>query len=262
MMLLCLLLHLSDCAMCYHQSLRQRLTEHIWEVVLTRSAALWHSDDAVLLLLLLLLDGFALPFHNCCCRCMETLLLQRQHRHALKAKHHQLLHQQQQQQQQQPQQANSATPAFTLLSQEELAEVKIWDAFVDATLRDYLHYLEAAAAGQPSVFTTSSAALSPTGDRDSKDMQQTTAEYQDACQAMAMAADMLSWLPKQLMSRPGHLTKEQLVRLALVVQDDSTDNIVQILKHFHEVKRKAFVDVLEELLTAAGAAAAQTRGRF
>jgi hypothetical protein len=78
------------------------------------------------------------PSPRCVChtvlsRCVEVLLLQRQHREAMKAKHTALLqeyHTQQQQQEQQQQQ----TP-LTLLTAPELSEVKVWDAFFDATLQ-------------------------------------------------------------------------------------------------------------------------------
>lgn len=76
---------------------------------------------------------------------METLLLQRQHRLALKDKHERLMQQQLQQQaaeegqqqgqQQQGQKQRQHQQALTLLTSEELSEVRVWDAFFDATLK-------------------------------------------------------------------------------------------------------------------------------
>jgi hypothetical protein len=80
---------------------------------------------------------------------VEVLLLQRQHREAMKAKHTALLQeyhaqqlQQQEQQQQQQlehhegqQQQQQRQHPLTLLTASELSEVKVWDAFFDATLQ-------------------------------------------------------------------------------------------------------------------------------
>ena len=196
---------------------------------------------------------------------MEALLAQRQHRLAMKSKHHTLLTAYQQQYKQAHGQGAAAPPMLTLLKPSELAEVKIWDAFFDATLGDYIAYLEAAASGQPSVLTTSSSAvLTPSQQQQQvqEDPQEATAEYQEACKAMAISGTMLSMLPKELQLRPGHMSALQLVQLAVAADEDSTDNLVEILETFYGIKRQGFTDVLEELLTVAGLEAAGTRGRF
>jgi len=187
---------------------------------------------------------------------MEVMLLQRQYRQALTAKHHQLL-------QQQSGPSAGTPPPVTLLSHSELAGVKLWDAFFDITLQDYIDYLQAAAAGQPSVFTTSSTCIYPQQQQQQqKDEHQAAAEYQEACESMAAGAAVLSMLPTRLLSRPGQLTGLQLAQLAVLAGEESTEDVVQLFENFYQAKRMAFREVLEELLTAAGTEAAGTMGRF
>jgi hypothetical protein len=132
---------------------------------------------------------------------MEVLQLQRTYRQGLARRHAELLAQQQQQQQPQQQEAHQQQP----LSRQELAHVEVWDGFFDATLLDYQRYLRAAAAGQPSVWTTPNAGQQPQ-QQGQQQQQEALQQHGAALTALGHAADVLALLPTSLKQRPTHIT--------------------------------------------------------
>lgn len=137
-----------------------------------------------------------------------------------------------------------------------------------AQLQDYILYLESAALGVPSVFTIARDSVFPHSQEHQQqhDQKKRTSDFQAACEAAGVAAATLSLLNKQQVRLPGHITREQLVGLAQQLKEpDATadlQDVVQLFSDFGEAKRMAFREVLDELLGAAGAAAASTKGRF
>lgn len=134
-----------------------------------------------------------------------------------------------------------------------------------------MEYLQAAGAGHPSVFTTTREGmldgLSPPAQQQAAAQpqlltQDELVEFQQACEAVASEAALLSQLPKRAMQRPGHMTPLELWGLAGVAGLDSVDVFTDMLEGFYDLKRKCFREVLEALLTAAGPEAADSRGRF
>jgi hypothetical protein len=161
------------------------------------------------------------------------------------------------------------------------------------SLQDYVEYLQAAGAGQPSVFTTEREsmldALNPpqqqqqapttalnTAHATAQATAQTTAQataqtppdqksieaFQEACQVVASEAVLLSQLPDRLLQRPGHMTPYELWGLAQISGLDSVDVVKGILECFYDLKRKCFREVLDQLLAAAGPEAVDSRSRF
>jgi hypothetical protein len=87
-------------------------------------------------------------------------------------------------------------------------------------------------------------------------------EFQEACQAVASEAVLLSQLPEWALQRPGHMTPVDLWGLAGLVGLDSVDVVKDMLETFYDLKRRCFREVLDELLSAAGPEAVDSRGRF
>ncbi|WIA30902.1 hypothetical protein OEZ86_000954 [Tetradesmus obliquus] len=214
-------------------------------------------------------------------RCMQLMLLHRQHRRLVQQHH--LSHQQQQQQQHQEQQeqrsaeqepdsssSSSSSSSVPAVSPEELAEVDIWDAFFDADLDDYIQYLQAAAAGAPSVFTTVNPNAHPQQQQQqpqgltshkpskaSRKAQESSAaasqqqQLAEARQLLSNSAAMLSIMPPGIKSRPLLLLgSSQLVQLAAMA-GGSPEDVVEVLQDFYKLKRLGFRAALEELMDVA-----------
>ncbi|WIA10997.1 hypothetical protein OEZ85_011154 [Tetradesmus obliquus] len=206
-------------------------------------------------------------------RCMQLMLLQRQHRRLVQQHH--LSHQQQQQQpspaENEPDgSSSSSSSSVPAVSPEELAEVDIWDAFFDADLDDYIQYLQAAAAGAPSVFTTINPNAQPqqqqqqpqglTSHKPSKASRKTVEssaaasqqqQLAEARQLLSNSAAMLSIMPPGIKSRPLLLLgSSQLVQLAAMA-GGSPEDVVEVLQDFYKLKRLGFRAALEELMDVA-----------
>lgn len=150
------------------------------------------------------------------------------------------------QQQQQQQRGSSNTSSDEVFSDADIHEVDIFDAFFDADLTDYQNYLAAAAAGEPSVFTT----VNPFVDSNTLQQQQQQ-QVAVARQELASAAAMLSLLPAGIKSRPLiHMTDVQILQLA-VDSGVAPESVIEVLEGFYRLKRLGFRQALEELIAAA-----------
>jgi hypothetical protein len=203
---------------------------------------------------------------------MQLMLLQRQHRRLVQ-QHHLAYHQQQQQgllQDHNKPDSSSSSSSVPPVTSEELAEVDIWDAFFDADLDDYVTYLQAAAAGSPSVFTTvnPNAPIVSQQQQDSKEavatdeasedsnaasqqQQQQQQQLVEARKLLHNSAEMLSLMPPGIKARPlllmGSLQLQQLAALA----GGRVEGVVEVLQDFYKLKRLGFRAALEELMDVA-----------
>lgn len=81
------------------------------------------------------------------------------------------------------------------------------------------------------------------------------------CQDLSTEVGVLSWLETRALRRPRQITADGLVMLAGCGEVEP-GTVVQLFEDFYEVKRRAFLEVLEELLSAAGREAGISMGRF
>lgn len=199
------------------------------------------------------------------------MLLQRQHRLLMQQHHSANVKQQQQGSDGAAASTEAAAPLQQPFGGEDVADVDIWDAFFDATLPDYLQYLQAAVAGAPSVFTT----VNPHAPTESphqlqrwqherqeqagKHQQQQHAHQQQqnggqtqqqlvARELLANTAKMLALMPRGMKQRPTLLVGgPQLLSLAAFSRS-SVEDVVEVLQDFYKLKRLGFRMAMQELM--------------
>jgi hypothetical protein len=146
-------------------------------------------------------------------------------------------------------------------------------------LQDYRDYLEAGAEGQPTVFNTSRDSILDAHNpppathhhrnqqqkqqqqREEHARQKALKDFQQTCQDLSTQVGVLYWLLTPALQRPRHIRADGLADLAGEAEVEP-GVVVQLFADFYEVKKRAFVEVLEELLTGAGREAARSMGRF
>lgn len=155
-------------------------------------------------------------------------------------------------------------------------------------LQDYIKYLQTASQGHPSVFTASreDVLLDPhppaqhqhqRNDQQHAQQQQAQVqeeavlEFQRTCCVLAMTASTLSQLRPVVQQLPRLVPRHELLRVVPQQQGGTgsggvlTKQDVPLgvyLQEFHEAKRQAFKEALEELVAAAGQEAAGSLDRF